>query len=682
MIQYRKDIDGLRTLAVLPVLLFHAGIPGFGGGFVGVDVFFVISGFLITSILLKDLAEDKFSLAVFYERRARRILPALVAVILFCIGVCYWLSIHSVLNGLARSIVWLTLFSSNIFFKKEFGYFDAEATTKPLLHTWSLSVEEQFYILFPVMLFFGWKYARRYLGIGLVALTVASFAASIWGLRKDPSGAFYYLHFRAWEMGMGAWLAFAFNSEIKNVRLPKLPQWGKEIISLVGLCGIVIPVFFYTEQTRFPGLAALPPCLGTFLLIWTNAESVTLVGRLLSTKLAVGIGLLSYSLYLWHWPLLVFGTLRKGEKLTPWEGAAALGFSLAAAWLSVRFVEKPFREKRLLANRRHILVTSTIVLVIMGSASFTISKLNLLYDSQSISNLLGEPRNIAYDFPNMKTWEVAQGIKVYSVGDNSKPGVLLLGDSFANHWASGLVQWGEANDIPVHVQAIGSTVPLIDCHVPEAETKYNIPIRQRNQSYGVFMDQLKVKHVIIAASWRPYINPRDKLLPMVTLYHGDKTSSNMAEQCELVAQQLDKTVQFFNSRGCKVWLMLPPPDYTFNVPMKLAALVRSQSPISDSYMPIHVAEERRKLAFDLLQGIVAKHQPAEVELLDPLKFFCRDGYCFTVDDEQSLYIDDAHLSYYGSLLAQQVFQPIAVAEGIEPAANQGLAAGKSATTKQ
>jgi hypothetical protein len=530
-----------------------------------------------------------------------------------------------------------------------------------------------------LLLFLGWKYARKQLGLGLVILTFISLVASMRGLRKEPSAAFYFLHYRAWEMGLGSLLAFAFEPQI-GLRLPKLNRLTSETLSLFGLAGVIVPVFVYSHQTAFPGAAALPPCLGTFLLIWTSTDRLTYVGRLLATKLSVGIGMLSYSLYLWHWPLLVFGSLRKGEPLTPWEGSVILAMTGVAAWLSVRFIEKPFREKKWLGQRKHILATSTVVLLVTGTLGMTMS-LTKFNNQQHASKLLEDPESTNIDIPNCRKWDVIKNIKVFSIGNGEQPGVLLLGDSFAGHWMNGLVSWGSEHDMPVHVQTIGSVIPLLDSYIPEVELKYQMPCKLRNESFGMILDRVNVKHVVLAAAWKMYIDPHGKLNDASRVVVEGKTAASMAEQRVLIAQQLKKTVQFFNARGCKVWLMLPPPEYPYNVPLKLAALVRDQAPISSSYIPEHLAEERRQVVNEFLHSVAAELTPAEVEVLDPIKLFTQNGYCVTASDDRSLYLDHLHLSYYGSLHGKQVFQPLAKSFENTMPETPAIIAGKEGTLK-
>ena len=656
-VRYRKDIDGLRALAVLAVILYHAGIPFFTGGFIGVDIFFVISGFLITSTLVKDLSENNFSLAGFYERRGRRILPALTAVVIFCLIAGARLLLPASLKSFSKSALWLSFFSSNIFFKNESGYFDAAANTKPLLHTWSLSVEEQFYVFFPILLLFGWKYARTHVGTILLGLALTSLIASCLGVKHDPTAAFYYIHYRAWELALGSILAFAFQPSV-DFRLPELSQTWRETLAGLGLVGVVAPVFFYTNHTAFPGVAALPPCLGAFALIWTNTSGCTFVGKLLSTRPAIEVGLMSYSLYLWHWPLLVFAKLYKGEDLSKWAGAGILALSVAVSWVSLRWVERPFREKRLLPTRRQVLASSFAALVFTGAMGFIFSlNRGSIRGISSTDQLLEDFRHI--DASDFKHWAVVDDLFIYSMGDMSQSGVLVIGDSFANHWLNGLEVFSKKNHVTVHIQTATNGLPLINTWIPEVETRFKGGGRKRNASFGCILDGIHVKHVILGGSWRPYLDEATPLYPIYSLQVGDRSSSTMAQQRDLISQQLEETISFFNGKGCKVWVILAPPEFAFNVPLKLAALVKRHKSIKESFMPREEGLRGREATCKFLADIVSKHKSSDAALLDPFDLFCVNGQCITVDGNHPLYSDQAHLSYDGSIYGSAVFQPIA-----------------------
>ena len=335
--QHRTDIDGLRALAVLPILLFHAGIPGFSGGYVGVDIFFVISGFLITAIIDREMAAKTFSYVNFYERRIRRIFPALAVVLAFCLLAAWFILLPSEIADFAKSVIGTILFASNIVFFRQSGYFDRISEEKPLLHTRSLGIEEQFYIFFPIILFLIIRYAPKYRQHLVALIAAASFGLCVHLTPTSPSAAFYLIPTRAWELLAGSLLALGV---VPVVRAGAV----RSLLSGLGIAMIVAAVILFDGTTPFPGVAALLPVAGTVLVIayapgtWTD--------RLLSLRPLVLVGLISYSLYLWHWPLIVFGRDLGWLDGSIGPAVAVVLVSLAMGALSSRFVEAPFRDRR------------------------------------------------------------------------------------------------------------------------------------------------------------------------------------------------------------------------------------------------------------------------------------------------------------------------------------------------
>jgi len=334
--KYRAEIDGLRALAVVPVILFHAGFELFSGGFVGVDVFFVISGYLITTILIEDLENQRFSLVSFYERRARRILPALFFVIFVCIPFAWMVLSDAALDKFGSGLIGVSLFLSNVVFWKQQGYFDESAELNPILHTWSLAVEEQYYVLFPIFLILAWRFGKNRVFWMIIVMAAISLLLSEWGWRNQATANFYLAPTRAWELFAGSIAAFV---------VQKQGVQKNNILALFGLAAIIFSIFFYDETTPFPSVYALVPVLGVVLLV-LYADKDTIAARLLSTRGFVGIGLISYSAYLWHQPLFAFFRVYNNEVTL--NVYASLGFfvlSLVLAYLSWRFIEKPFRRK-------------------------------------------------------------------------------------------------------------------------------------------------------------------------------------------------------------------------------------------------------------------------------------------------------------------------------------------------
>lgn len=351
--QYRREIDGLRAVAVLPVILFHAGFSVFSGGYVGVDVFFVISGYLITSILIAELEQGNFSIARFYERRARRILPALFVVMFACLPFAYMWMLPSQLKDFAQSLVAVVFFASNVLFWREDGYFAAAAELKPLLHTWSLAVEEQYYLLFPIFLLVLWRFGRQRVFWSVVVVTMLSLLLAEWGWRNKPSANFYLAPTRAWELLAGSICAFMTVGRA---------QRSSNVLSALGLALIVFAIFAYNDSTPFPSVYTLVPVVGTALVIIFAAQD-TWVARLLSLRGFVGIGLISYSAYLWHQPLFAFARLRSLTEPSHTLMAALAAASLLLAWATWYWVEQAFRKRAnpLLVTRRSVFATSGAV---------------------------------------------------------------------------------------------------------------------------------------------------------------------------------------------------------------------------------------------------------------------------------------------------------------------------------
>ncbi len=338
---YRPEIDGLRALAVLPVILFHAGLNWFSGGFVGVDVFFVISGYLIGYIILEKQAAGTFSLLEFYENRARRILPALFIVILSCIPMAWFWADAAQWESFSDSLSWVSFFGSNHFFWGQSGYFAESAELKPLLHTWSLAVEEQYYLIFPLIVLGVFRFGFRRLSALLIVLTILSLTFCLWFAARDPDGSFFFAPARVWELLIGALCA------IVHIRQTEKSVTGTaaNLLALLGVAMVVGSIFAFDPATPFPSLWTLVPVIGTALII-LFATSDTWIAKALAVQPMVAIGLISYSAYLWHQPLFAFARMRTIEDPEPsvMMGLAALSLVLAA--ITWRFIEQPFRRRK------------------------------------------------------------------------------------------------------------------------------------------------------------------------------------------------------------------------------------------------------------------------------------------------------------------------------------------------
>lgn len=436
-VKYKAQIDGLRAVAVLPVILFHAGFTFFSGGYVGVDIFFVISGYLITTIILNDLAAGRFSVVNFYERRARRILPALFVVLLACLPFAWmWLD-EEELKDFSQSLVAVSSFSSNILFWIKTDYFAPNAELWPLLHTWSLAVEEQYYLGIPLILWLAWRYARRAILPVFLIMVAVSFVAAATQVYDYPAATFYLLHARAWELlagGILAWLAFGSKIDLSPT--------ANQVLSLVGLALVLGSIFLFTERTPFPSAYAAIPVLGTVLII-LSAQPGTLACRLLSNRAMVGIGLISYSAYLWHQPIFAFARHRLVRPPTPLEYACLAALSLALAWLSWKYIEVPFRDKSRI-GRRGIFVFSLAGIVAFASLGMIghlrdgfPERLQKIPHAAEFKQATVKNGWCFYSVDTIRSLPVgAEGVKCWlgvRRGDAGASGV-LFGDSFAGQY--------------------------------------------------------------------------------------------------------------------------------------------------------------------------------------------------------------------------------------------------------
>lgn len=427
-LMYRREIDGLRAVAVIPVILFHAGFGVFSGGYVGVDVFFVISGYLITTILINELEQGYLSIAGFYERRARRILPALFVVMLACLPFAYMWMLPSQLKDFTQSLVAVVTFSSNILFWKEEGYFAAAAELKPLLHTWSLAVEEQYYLLFPVFLLLSWRFGRKRVFWTVVAVAAVSLLMAEWGWRNKPSPNFYLAPTRAWELLAGSICAFLTVGGA---------QRSSNGLSAIGLVMIAFSIFAYDANTPFPSVYALLPVVGTALIILFAAQG-TWVARLLSMRAFVGVGLISYSAYLWHQPLFAFARLRSLTEPSEYLMAGLAVAALLLAWATWHFVEQPFRKSKnsLIGTRIGVFVTSGVV----GSLFVAVGLAGHMKNGNPLNKFDDRTIDLIQRMESLnETWVNKSRLRMAAFPENGRNNILLIGDSHSGDLLNALI---------------------------------------------------------------------------------------------------------------------------------------------------------------------------------------------------------------------------------------------------
>tara|TARA_B110000483_G_scaffold138076_1_gene165081 strand:- start:531 stop:2435 length:1905 start_codon:yes stop_codon:yes gene_type:complete len=612
--QYRAEIDGLRALAVLPVILFHAGFEWFSGGFIGVDVFFVISGYLITTIIISELAEGKFSIVNFYERRARRILPALFFVMAACLPFAWlWLPPPDLFN-FGKSLVAVSTFSSNILFWWESGYFDTAAELKPLLHTWSLAVEEQYYILFPVFLMLTWRLGIKTILILLSIVFLISLGLAVWGTQyathpKIISGAFFLLPTRGWELLIGVFAAFYLkhNTHLKS-------HTANQILSLLGFGMIAYSIIAFDKTTPFPSLYALIPTIGTGLLILC-AVPKTFVHRLLSLKYIVGIGLISYSAYLWHQPLLAFARHTVVDDVAELYLIILCITSLLMAWLSWRFVEKPFRN-RIQTSRKFIFTFAVTGMIIFTSIGIYIQQKNGFFDyfveqnSEITYGDIGHDEFHKYIKENYvpcsdkELYEKAEywyGLIRCQQSSNNNPTVAVFGDSHAEHLFLGLDAHSDYEYI--YLNRTG------DAFSEEESHQYLIDYIINNK---------EIKTVIYSIYWHvKYARLgesalKDKLLNTINLF------TNANKNLILVADVPDF---MFDAKSCYFVAK-------FNKEKTKCEISFSKFQAQRKYLPL-----LKKIALDF-----------NLELIDPSILFCDDQKCSMLRGQTILYRDDNHLN--------------------------------------
>jgi peptidoglycan/LPS O-acetylase OafA/YrhL len=438
--KYRPDIDGLRGIAVLAVIGFHAFPQVFRGGFVGVDIFFVISGFLISSILFRNFEEDSFSYSEFYGRRVKRIFPSLIVVLLPCL-VFGWLLLPTEFRQLGKHIAAGAGFVSNFAFWQEAGYFDTTAANKPLLHLWSLGIEEQFYIFWPLLLGLCWRRRLNFLSITIL-VALASFATNLYLTQVNPVAAFYSPLSRFWELMIGGLLAYLVLHRPQS--LPSEAKW----VPFAGFLLIVVGILLLHSETPFPGWWALLPVLGSFLTIAAGPNS-WLNSKVLSNRVLVSIGLISYPLYLWHWPVLYAA---RRLLLYRFSGVAAAGvllgcvvFSILLSCLTYRLIEVPIRFGRLKRKATRPLVALMALLLLAGVVTYQTDGFGFLYSAKAMEILDHDFKTVAEKSYRTRTCflESDQDFSQFRncTSQTTSPpaqSVLLWGDSHAAHLYPGL----------------------------------------------------------------------------------------------------------------------------------------------------------------------------------------------------------------------------------------------------
>ena len=624
--RYRPDIDGLRALAVLPVIFFHADL-GFPGGFVGVDIFFVISGFLITGLILKEVDEGHFSMVNFWERRVRRILPALLVVVLATLAAGWIWFLPGDYDTLGRSVMAQVVLLSNVYFFYHTGYFAGGGSNLPLLHTWSLAVEEQFYVLFPLIVYFLHK-NRFYVARTIMALGAVSFAWSVAGTYYQPNATFYLLHSRAWELMLGAFLA-ALPAKRHLTRV-----WATETVALAGLGLIIFAIACYTPQTRFPGLGAVPPCLGAALIIYAASTRMTLVSRLLVWRPVVFIGLVSYSLYLWHWPLLVIVRNTSLQPLSWPVRVLLLVISLLLATASWQWIETPFRKRRWFAHQRQIFAfggVSLLGLLLCGSLVHFTHGLPSRMPARAVAfeaarkdfafrNEITPAQAAAGQFAELGGQPATQPVEILLWGDSHAMSVAPVLDDLCRKYARRGV-----------AATHSATAPLLNyaSHVNEESLQDREPAFA--QAVVDYVNAHHVKKVFLAARWSYY------------------------QPVEQVAGHLTETVRALRATGASVYVVKDVPRPDFDVP-RLAALAVVQHRDLASLNTAPAKYHRDNASWPALAA--AATQAGATVLDTGPSLLNSQGQYDIIRDDQLLYYDNHHLTVAGARVLTPLFEPL------------------------
>jgi peptidoglycan/LPS O-acetylase OafA/YrhL len=640
---YRPDIDGLRAVAILSVLGFHAFPSWLPGGFIGVDIFFVISGFLISGILLANLREGRFSIADFYARRVRRIFPALITVLLTVAAFGFVVLWPGEYGYLGKHIAAGAGFILNFLLGQETGYFDGHSDTKPLLHLWSLGVEEQFYIFWPLMLGAAWKWKHR-AGLMIAVVIVVSFATNIWLAHTDAIADFYSPFSRFWELLAGGALAWSAQNGI--LRLPS--RLLANSLSIAGMALIIVADFALNKDMQFPGVLALLPICGAVLIV-AAGETSCLNRKLLANRPMIGVGLISYPLYLWHWPLLSFAQILSGEIPERNVRIAMIVLAFVLAFLTYKYIERPVRKRPL--GRK------TIGPLLAGMCAIGVAGV-VLVGSNGLPQRFADGSTVAQELNGerlIEAWEKSVRMNSCHLQDrnadmqpaecieSTRPLVLLWGDSHAASLYPGLKRLQAEHGFGIAQLTQAGCPPLFDIRELPFRKNCN-SINRRILAQAV---ELKASVIILSAAWR----------------HPDYPMEN----AEIVERLKDAVIQIKQVVPlAKIIVVGPEPRWTSPLP----ALYRRRLTFDHDLLPAHMDAHLDAAVYDL-DGILSAQMVAhDVDYLSPQKQLCNASGCLTRLGEglDSLtFVDEEHVTANTSeFLVHQFARPIL--DGLDVAA--------------
>lgn len=629
---YRPDIDGLRAIAVLSVVVFHAFPERLTGGFVGVDIFFVISGFLISGIILSETERRDFSYRDFYVRRIKRIFPALILVLISCMFFGWWGLMPDEYGQLGKYVAAGAAFIANFAFQADLGYFDNSAETKPLLHLWSLSVEEQFYIVWPPLLLLAWKSKWNLLYV-VFAIATVSFLSGLYGAAVDPQASFFSPWARFWELLIGGLLAY-----ISRYKHEWLLRYG-ELRSIAGIALLVIAILYIDETRPFPGAMALVPTMGAFLII-SAGPAAFLNKRLLSSRLLVWIGLISYPLYLWHWPLLAFNHIFEGAIPSVSHRFKAIGIAIILATLTYYLVERPLRRASHAGLKAVVLVTTMLIIGIFGLYVYqqdgmqnrtTITRyLSTEANDQFVGPLWAYTKNdiCTNRFPYAEAAEYRWWFCMLSKDES--PTVLLLGNSYANQFYPGLVKHPRFNHHAVlSIGACDAAGPAANSPASNDPTSPCSGNRAQEQQL-----------------WIDDIIEKNKNLQYVII--DGLPAKPTADYIERLNQRID----YIEEHGIKVVVFVPQLLLNYHIKGCYSRLFKP----ARFDCTVDISEHRRLLAeFEPLARRVTQ-SGNNVFVFDQNRLFCGENSCSMIRDGMPLLRDEFnHMSEYGSIELGKLF---------------------------
>jgi peptidoglycan/LPS O-acetylase OafA/YrhL len=635
--KYRKELDGLRAVALIPIMFLHAGFNTFSGGFVGVDVFFVLSGYLITSIMLGDLRRGTFSIGRFYERRARRILPALFVVLLICSALVWFWLLPAEIEQYSKSLLATLFFVSNVFFWKTTGYFDVSTELNLLIHTWSLAIEEQFYMLFPLLLWVLWKWGQRWIIPILSIIALMSLALAQYSSTRYASFDFYLLPTRTWELLSGALLALYIFYRSNQVTVASSEQtkstWIQELASATGLGLIAYAQLTFHAKMPFPGVYALVPIIGATLIILFG-HHYTWVGKLLSTKIIAGIGLISYSAYLWHQPLFAFARLRSLQEPSHGVFVLLILATFVLAMLTWALVEQPFRHRpgstpQWLSNRKTVVIGVVTFGLLLASALLGIAlpkgneEANARYQalSQRIAGNQGlGPCGMDFDTnPQCRT----------SAAQNSNPEILVWGDSFAMHLVDGII--ASNPDVKLIQATLTSCAPIIGLTRISGDMDPQQCFAFNDKVMRYIREHRNIRYVVISSPFHE-MNEAPSVLQNGKAVDTDRSA--------IAAKHLKETLSAIEKAGATPILISPPPQSEGNHGLCLVNASLKKIDLEQCDFPLV------KLGYpeSVHQGL----QQSGAKVISLVDFMCDQAKCKSSKDGVFLYRDPWHLSIEGS----------------------------------